>query len=74
MTAREDSLFGTGTMRINKKSRDYLAGFKAGYAKAQDEMRDQVNDFMRKEITRLNEETEQINEFLLRHRQADGTC
>jgi flagellar biosynthesis/type III secretory pathway protein FliH len=60
--------------QVNKKSRNYIAGFQDGYAKAQDEMREQVNDFMEKEIARLNEETDQINEFLLRHRQADGTC
>jgi hypothetical protein len=60
--------------QVNKKSKDYLAGFKAGYAKAEDEMREQLHNFLRKETERLNEETAKINDFFLRNRQADGSC
>jgi hypothetical protein len=49
--SEEDLRYGTGTRRIKKNSKDYesgyKAGFKAGYAKEQDELREEVNDFLR---------------------------
>ena len=51
-------------MKINKNSRDYKAGFKAGYNQAQNEMREQVNEFLRTETARMEEQTAKMNEII----------
>ena len=65
-------------MKVNKNSNDYQAGYKSGYAAAQNEMRDQVNEFLRRETAKRQEETARMNELIeagtLAQTPAGGSC
>ena len=51
-----------------KNSNDFKAGYKSGfetgYIQAQDEMREQVNEFLRRETAKRQEETARMNEII----------
>ena len=65
-------------MKINKNGKDYEAGFKAGYNQAQKEMRAEVNDFLRTETARMQEQTAEFHRIIaardLLETPAKGVC
>ncbi len=78
MVATQYGIEKAETMKINKNSNDYKAGFKAGYLKAQNEMREEVNDFLRRETAKREEETARMNELIeantLLQTESKGSC